>query len=64
MKTIDSPLGPTRIRDAAIKHAKELTLESGSSSAVYYRPLDDKWFVLQADVPGPEGTTIKLEVLP
>ena len=49
---------------AALKHAKELACNSGSPSIVYYRPLDDVWFVLDANDPAPEGPTIKLEVRP
>ncbi len=64
MKTNDSHLGPTGIRVAAIKQAKELAHDSGSPSIVYYRPLDDVWFVLDANDPAPEGPTIKLKVLP
>ena len=64
MKTIDSPLGPNRMRVAAMKRAKELAHDYGSPSMVYYRPLDDVWFVLCANDPAPEGPTIKVEVLP
>ncbi len=64
MKTIESPLGPTGMRVAAMKQAKELAHGSGSPSMVYYRPLDDVWFVLPANDPAPEGPTIKVEVRP
>ncbi len=64
MKTIDSPLGPTGMRVAAMKSARELARKSGSPSMVYYRPFDDVWFVLPVNSPGPDGPTIKVEVRP
>ncbi len=52
------------MRVAAMTHAKALARNSGSPSIVYYRPLDDAWFVLDANDPAPDEPTIKLRVLP
>jgi len=64
MKTIDSPMGSNRMRVVAMNHAKDLARTSRAPSIVYYRPIDDKWFVLPSDAPEPIGPTINVEVRP
>lgn len=47
-----------------MKNARKLARDTGAPSMVYYRPIDDTWFVLGVDDPPPFGPTIKVEVQP
>jgi hypothetical protein len=47
-----------------LKHAEELTLKSGEAAVIYYRPIDEHWFVLNANAQAPRGLTIKATVQP
>ena len=64
MKNESTPLGSRDLWLSAVKHAEELSLSTGEDTFVYHRPQDDKWFVLSAGAPAPEGQTIKTAVRP
>ena len=57
-----TPLRYSHLWDAALDHARELAAKSGGAAVIYYRPIDDHWFVLSADAEAPSGLTIKTVV--
>lgn len=64
MKPEMTPLRSSRLWDSAREHAEELASASGKPAIIYYRPIDDHWFVLCADAGAPKGRTIKTTVYP
>ena len=59
-----TPFGSTLLWDSALRHAEELAAKSGEAAVIYYRPIDDRWFVLNASAQAPRGLTIKATVQP
>jgi hypothetical protein len=62
MKSDTTPLRYSHLWDTALDHAREIAAESGEAAIIYYRPIDDQWFVLRADAAAPPGLTIKTVV--
>jgi len=64
MTSETTPLRHSRLWDSALEHAEELATGSGMAAIIYYRPIDDHWFVLRADAVAPKGLTIRTTVHP
>ncbi len=64
MKSYATPLGSSHLWDSALKHAEELASISGEAAIIYFRPIDEHWFVLRANAEEPQGLTIKTTVYP
>ena len=59
-----TPFGSSLLWDSALRHAEELASKSGEAAVIYYRPIDERWFVLNASAQAPRGLTIKQTVQP
>jgi len=64
MTSDTTPLRYSHLWDSALEHAEELVTRSGTAAVIYYRPIDDHWFVLRADAAAPKGLTIRTTVHP